>query len=395
MPTKFRLPLALFLSALLPSAAFAVGIRIPETDAFATSRGEAFTATADNPSAVYYNPAGITQLEGISSRLTTFGIYADDRFRVKGQEDTHTIDTFQVVPNFFATTKPAGSRFAFGLGVYAPFGLGLKWPDDAPFRTSGRESKVMYLRVNPVVAVEVVKGLSIAVGPTFNYCHVDKQSGIVVPGDTFRYDGSGTDWGFTAGILWQPLTQHSFGLSYYSATNIGLSGHSTIELPHYQLREMGHATLNFPQFVRAGYSFRPTPEWNLECDLEWTDWDSLNVVTLHNDKTGDIHLPFNWKSSLLYEVGVTRYFSDALHISLGYIYNQNSIPDSTYNPLVPDSSRHLFSAGLGGKFLEHYSWDLAYQFIYGPTRDVQIGSNVDGGYRLIAHGVSLSLGYHF
>jgi long-chain fatty acid transport protein len=390
------LPLSLLLlSAFLASAAFAVGLRLPETDAFALSRGEAFTATADNPSAVYYNPAGITQLDGFSCRLSTFGIYADDRFRVKGQEDTHTIDSFQVVPNFFATYKPAQSRVAFGLGVYSPFGLGLKWPDDVPFRTVGRESKVAYLRVNPVMAIELFKGLSIAVGPTFNYSQVEKQTGIVVPGDTFKYEGSGTDYGFTAGILWQPLAQHAFGLSYYSATDIRFSGHSTIELPRYQLREMGHADLNFPQFVRAGYSFRPTPQWNLEFDLDWTDWDSLNTPVLHNDKTGDVLMPFNWKSSLLYEVGVTRYFNNGLHVSAGYIYNQNSIPDSSFNPLVPDSGRHLFSAGLGGKFLDHYTWDLGYQLIYGPTRTIQIGSSVDGSYRLVAHGVCLSLGYHF
>jgi long-chain fatty acid transport protein len=44
--------------------AFADGFRLPDQDAFATARGEAFAATADNASAIYYNPAGITQLEG-------------------------------------------------------------------------------------------------------------------------------------------------------------------------------------------------------------------------------------------------------------------------------------------------------------------------------------------
>jgi long-chain fatty acid transport protein len=158
---------------------------------------------------------------------------------------------------------------------------------------------------------------------------------------------------------------------------------------------MGHTDLNFPQFVRAGYSFRPTPDWNLEFDLEWADWDSLNVATLHNDTTGDAKIPFNWKSSLLYEIGVTRYFSHGFHASAGYIYNQNSIPDSSYSPLVPDSGRHLFSTGVGGKLFGNYTWDLAYQLIYGPSRTIQIGANVDGSYRLMAHGVTLSVGCQF
>ena len=58
------LPLAAALLSLRPTAALALGFRIPNQDAAATARGNAFTATADNPSAIYYNPAGITQLPG-------------------------------------------------------------------------------------------------------------------------------------------------------------------------------------------------------------------------------------------------------------------------------------------------------------------------------------------
>jgi long-chain fatty acid transport protein len=57
-----------------PAAAFGLGIRIVDQDALATSRGDAFSATADNPSAIYYNPAGITQLEGTEFRLGAYGI---------------------------------------------------------------------------------------------------------------------------------------------------------------------------------------------------------------------------------------------------------------------------------------------------------------------------------
>src|ERR1051326_4165984 len=57
-----------------PRAGLSLGIRIVDQDAFATARSEAFTATADNPSAIYYNPAGITQLEGLNVRVGTYAI---------------------------------------------------------------------------------------------------------------------------------------------------------------------------------------------------------------------------------------------------------------------------------------------------------------------------------
>src|SRR2546427_5814373 len=55
---------AVGLLALLPLRALGLGSRIPNQDAAAIARGNAFVATADNPSAMYYNPAGISQLEG-------------------------------------------------------------------------------------------------------------------------------------------------------------------------------------------------------------------------------------------------------------------------------------------------------------------------------------------
>ena len=64
-------------SLLLPSMAMALGVRLVDQDAAATARGDAFTATADNPSAIYYNPAGITQLDGFQARVGVYGIGLD------------------------------------------------------------------------------------------------------------------------------------------------------------------------------------------------------------------------------------------------------------------------------------------------------------------------------
>src|ERR1051325_10194919 len=58
------------LGLILPANGWALGIRLFDHDAFATARGDAFVATADNPSAIYYNPAGITQLRGHNARAS-------------------------------------------------------------------------------------------------------------------------------------------------------------------------------------------------------------------------------------------------------------------------------------------------------------------------------------
>src|SRR5215831_20999924 len=69
--------LALFLSAsaIMNQAAVAGGFRIDSQDAFASARGEAFAATADNASAIYYNPAGIAQLRDNNIRAGAYNIW--------------------------------------------------------------------------------------------------------------------------------------------------------------------------------------------------------------------------------------------------------------------------------------------------------------------------------
>ena len=78
---RIRSTLLACAAALAPLSALALGIRIPDQDAAATARGEAFAATADNPSAIYYNPAGITQLDGQNIRLGFYGMDLGSHFK--------------------------------------------------------------------------------------------------------------------------------------------------------------------------------------------------------------------------------------------------------------------------------------------------------------------------
>src|SRR5207302_10244043 len=65
------------LLSLAPATGWALGIRIPDQNPEATARGDAFAATADNPSAIYYNPAGITQLDGTRALLGAYAITSE------------------------------------------------------------------------------------------------------------------------------------------------------------------------------------------------------------------------------------------------------------------------------------------------------------------------------
>ncbi|HZL41794.1 MAG TPA: outer membrane protein transport protein, partial [Verrucomicrobiae bacterium] len=95
-----------------------------------------------------------------------------------------------------------------------------------------------------------------------------------------------------------------------------------------------------------------------------------------------------------------RYLGKGWQVSGGYIFNENSVPDGHYSPLVADLDRHFFSVGTGYKG-KTYGFDIAYQVGYGAARTVKgsmtsaAGQSADGTYDFLSHAVVVTLGLHF
>ena len=337
---------ALLLAA-LPSSVFALGFRIVDHGAEATARGGAFAATADNASAVYYNPAAITQLSGTQILLNGYSITLETTV----DPSTPGIDVdskyeWQTVPDSYITWTPKDSRVSLGLGFYSPFCFANEYPDNAAFRTLAKKGSIKFLTANPVIAIKATDTLSLAVGATLNYSQAKLTRGIVTPGDEFKLQGDGFAVGVTAGLFWQPTPQHAFGVQYFGPIGMEYSGHAQTHIPKFTTpfevapgvvlpvdvpkldnQEDFDAKIQFPQSIAAGYSFRPTPDWNFEFDVEWTDWDNLNSPIIHLSENPSTPLVFNYESSFIYEFGVSKKFSGGWKASAGYLYSENSVPN--------------------------------------------------------------------
>ena len=401
--------------AALPSTVLALGFRVVDHGAEATAKGGAFAATADNPTAIYHNPAGITQLDGtqfsLSVNALTFESTVDP---ATPGADFDTKFEWQVIPDVFVTWKGKDQPLALGLGFYAPFGFALEYPEDSVVRNIAKKGRIQFFTANPVVAYQVTPELSVAAGMTINYSRAKLSRGLgVTGGDDFSLEGDGYGAGVTAGLLWQPAKQHSFGIQYFGPVDIRYHGHARVRIPSFTLpvevlpgvvipvdvprtenEEDADIQIEFPQTIAAGYSFRPADDWNFEFNVEWTDWDRLNVETIHLSENLDQPLVFNYESSFLYEFGVTKKFKDGWSLSAGYIYSENSVPNESFNPIVPDGNRHVMSVGVGRRY-DHWNWYLAYQYAYGPHRTIDQQTFADGTYRAESHSVSFTLGYNF
>jgi long-chain fatty acid transport protein len=398
------------------------GFGLPDQDAFATARGEAFVATADNPSAIYYNPAGITQLEGNNLRAGVYGINYNPSFRppstaLNHGKTYHSSDNYAAIPQFFYTYTPTNIPVSFGLGVYAPFGGKMSWPQDTGFRTVAISGSLQYLTINPVMAVKLSPGFSIGAGLMVNYAKINIDQGLTKFAQPavnyFNFDADGWSVGYNLGARWQPIEKISFGATFRSAALVEMSGqtHFVQDSVFPQSHRSATADFNFPMTVVGGVSYRPTPKWNIELDANYTDWSSFGTVDIHQSPPppppmkSDIPYHLDWQASWMYELGVTRYFDHGWQVSGGYAFNANSVPDKYYTPLVADMNRNFFSVGAGHKG-KTFDFDVAYQFGYGPTRTVtgstasstpgqNSGQTADGKYSFNSQAVIASVGLHF
>jgi long-chain fatty acid transport protein len=416
------LPTVLLLSVAITKVS-ANGFSLLDQDAFATARGEAFVATADNPSAIYYNPAGITQLSSNNIRGGIYGIYLDPSFQPPpgrpNSGNTYTIGKhFAAVPQLFYTHTLADLPLSFGVGLYAPYGGSINWPGDTGFRSIATEGTLTYLRLNPVVAYQLLPSLSVAVGAMADYARIDLEQGLssfTASPNYFRFSGDGFSAGFNVGVRWQPLEKVSLGATFRSATPFNFAGQTDFEqlpvLPSTQ--RSAHMNLTFPLTMVAGISYRPTPSWNMEFDANYTDWSSFGKTSIQQqtpvpyplNPSGNIPLTLDWQASMTYEFGVTHYFDNGWHVSAGYVYNENSVPNAYYSPLSADMDRHFFSIGTGfkGRCLD---LDIAYQVGYGPAHTVIgstpsstpgqfAGQSADGTYHFFSQAIIVTAGMRF
>jgi long-chain fatty acid transport protein len=408
MPLKFAGAMALLSLAVV--GAHGAAFDLPDQDAFAIGRGMAVVATADNPSAIYYNPAGITQLEGNNLRAGIYGIYLDPSY--KSPSSGQTFDNqlrYHAIPQFYYTYGRTNWPVSFGLGAYSPFGLAVIWPQNTGFRTVGTQGKVFTETLNPVIAIKLSRTLSIGGGVMVNYAKIKLQQGVTpVPGnDSFQFEGDGWDVGYNLGLLWQPIEKLSLGASFHSGATMNLSGHTeTAGIYPGTYSSPANADWAFPFKAIFGISYRPTPKWNLEFDADYTDWNTLGTVNLKQSSPpffmpSSYPLTLNWKSSCYFEWGATRYFDNGWHVSAGYIFNENSVPDANYSPLVTDLDRHFLSVGVGHKG-KSFDFDIAYQFGYGPARTVSgfqaqppYYESANGKFKFISHAIAVSAGWHF
>ncbi len=413
------------LLAASPTGLNANGFRLVSQDAYAAARGEAFAATADNPSAIHYNPAGISQLEGHQFRVGAYALHFEPTFRApdgkaNAGESYEIKKNDALAPQLYYTYALPDSPLTLGLGVYAPHGASVAWPQDTGFRTVAIDAELTYLRINPVVSLEIRPGLSFAIGVMIDDAELSTGQSLwedaisQVFKNSFKFDGDVLRCGYNLGLLWQINEQWSAGASFRSANRLNFEGQTSLEYEPFVggvTENPAEMELEFPYTAVLGISYRPTEKWNIEINADYTNWSSIDSTSIKQKNAPpfpvlqEIPVTLGWKESWILKFGATRYFDAGWYASAGYVFNENSVTSDYYSPTAADLDRHFLTFGVGRQW-SRYTLDCAYQYGFSPARTVMgstpssipalaAGQNADGTYDFESHALLLSFGVKF
>ena len=383
---------ALFL-LLCSSPVFASGFAINEHGTKAVGMGGAFVAQADDPSAVYFNPAGIIQLNGTQVMAGFAIIMPNAAFESNGTSifgttgrKTDVEDQTFFIPNFFLTHK-INDKWSFGMGGFSNFGLTTEWPGtwEGRYITGATKAEVVTLTLNPVVAFRPIKRLSISFGLLYQYLDVELNNKVFTdftgqgfPDADSTLTGDNWELGWNMGVLFWATDALRFGLSYRPEVSHTVDGTVSVTGTPGGAADFSvdaKADLNLPQVLYLGMAYTWNA-WTFEVDGQWTDWSSYDKLEARTEGGGILASSSkNWNDVWAYRFGVNYKINEEFDVRGGMVFDEAPMPSDTFDPLLPSGDRILYT--LGGSWRRgNFKLDLAYNYLQddGGTFNNDVGN---------------------
>ncbi len=387
---------------------FGAGFSIFEQSAEAMAGAMAFTARADSPSGMFYNPAGVGFLEdhySISLGLTYLG--PDSSYTAMNGDKWRMTDKSHFPPNIYFNYR-FNDSWSTSFGTFAPYGLSTNWDDeDFPGRYVGTFSEIVTTYYNPVVAYNFQDRFSFAFGLNYVTAKAELQNAINMMdvdagignlqlfGYTFDdahaiMKAEGSDWGWNLGFMAKFAENHQVGLSYRSSVDVDFDKDNTVDFSggedfdaayawfgipaDFEMLfpdQKGTTQFDFPATASVGYAFVIPGKFSVEFDLGWMEWSNFDALVIDlKDNTGavsdDIFIYENWDDVYSYRLGAEFSANESWDIRAGAYYDESPVPDSTYSPRVPCGDRFSMQAGFGYHY-KNFTLDFAYMALWFDT----------------------------
>jgi long-chain fatty acid transport protein len=372
--------------------ALAGGFAVREQSAWGEGSSYAGVAAGGSVSAMFWNPATITQtgkfaLESVATLIfpeasqtgtatflpplpfagTSFGF------------NDGTPNSFQaaVVPSGYATLQLTDRVWA-GFSLNSPFGLSTEFQNpNWAGAFYGQTTTLRTYNAAPTIAIKITDWLSVGAGAQMEYDQVNLPlaTGVAAPGNSTLALLTGHGWGFgwTAGATLTPTPWTQIGLGYRSAIDQNVRGSfNTNGVAGIGTPGAAFSTLKLPDSASLGVRQGLTPSLTLLGTVEWTGWKRIGTVIISQPSNGavvltplgaPVTLPFQFSDGWFYSVGLEYVAAPNWTLRGGVGFEKSPVTDQVRIPLLPDNDRTWFSVGATNKLTNIISVDLAYSFV--------------------------------
>jgi len=397
------------------TSASAAGFALYEWSARGNALGGTLVGRADDPSAVAYNPAGITQLDGtqIALGVTLASPYAEvvTTDGVGATTTTGSKDALFPIPHFYVTHK-LNDKWAIGFGEFSRFGLGFGYDKDKfPGSKNVYDAEIQTISLNPNIAYKITDHLSAAVGIEYVYVDVAIKKNYLF-GGTSKLNGSGDGVALTAGLHYK-LDKWRFGVGYHSQAKIDASGETKISGANDAVAYANGALINgnydtkssivLPDMISLGVTYYPTEDLSIEVAAVNTRWSTYRNFDLTLDTVAGskvLEQPKDWKDVWRFSIGAEYDINENWTVRGSYAFDEAPENAKYVDYMIPAEDRHLIGAGIGYK-IDNWTIDLAYTYIIAESVDYDEAANPMTGVSAgkskngVTHLGAVTVGYSF
>lgn len=387
------------------SSAHAAGFMLTEQSAGSLGRAYAGVGVdGTDISGVFYNPATMTLHPGTQIQAGFVAVGLDLAFEgsntYDGVKENGQYNT-QAIPFGYISHQISDSMWV-GLAMTVPFGMGTEYDDNWKLANRGISAEVLTFDFNPNVAWKISDKLSLGAGMSIQYAAADlkmrQDLGSVDNSVDGEIDADSIAWGFNVGLMWSPLENLRFGLSYRSKINHNADGDFTftngkglgLSLPmmgkDFNTPYDATATISTPAWAMATAAWDVNNLLSLYATFRWTDWSSFDTLDIKSDALnipaigsyGVRSVENHWQDTYLFSVGADLRFTNWWTFRAGIGYETSPIDDPSYRTaIIPDADRWWFALGSSFKVAKDMQLDVSAAWLHGTgERDLYA---VEGG----------------
>lgn len=407
--------LQLFLICLIARGAAAGGYAIPYHSAKALGLGNAVTAGVNDPSAVYSNPAALTEVEG--NQILGGGQYINVVSSIKNSgRSSHNQRDDHFIPSLFANYHIRSTNTTLGLGLYTPFGLATTYEPKTFTKFAAVRSELKPFYINPAFAWRPLKSLSIGGGLSFVHSSALFSRALFLGASSegrIRLTDTDNGYTFNLGVLLKPYEKWKLGLTYRGRVDLNYDTAKVKVANAAGTLESGRSKgtqLPLPPVISIGINWRIAPGWEVESAYDYTHWSEFRHLKARFNPTflggtlRGLFIQEKWKDTSTIRLGSSYRLDETWTARAGLVLDESPIPASTLGPSIPGADSLTLNTGIGYQWRK-WTVDLGYAAIFYKNRNVSnnvleanSASTLTPGrdkYATFDNFVSITVGYKF